>query len=716
MFKSPLRRARSNDGRAAGAQHSDASALALMRNRYTSMRREETQRGLQLLFLVLPPALFVLGFVHLFTLPAGVALLNAAFVWAASLILLLARFGLLDTKSDPRWAVPTGVFCAVVLTGTVWVLLYAMGSAVHSLYFLIVLFGAGFFILSLSGVVIVLLAVAFAFAAAVAFHGPGTQWLHAGIALGMAAFLSAVFLSVRLRTLRWLLDLRHRDEQQKTSMGRSFQQARELEARSRALAESAFEGILVHRDGKVLDCNDAACRILGLPAHRMRGAKFHELVSTEESRRLDEYMQESAKQENVTLESRWTLHDGRQIDVEARTRTIPYQRSKAQVVVMRDVTTERQAQREREEFRARLEHILESAGEGIFGLDLKNRIVFANRAAAHLTGYDRESMIGQDAHNLFHHTTADGNPYPVDQCPILQTMTKGRLKEVDGEVFWRNDGSPFPVSYVASPLIRDKKVQGAVVVFQDITERMEIEKIKDELISVVGHELKTPLTSIHGSLRLLEATERASMGEKGANLLSIATRNTARLTRLVNDLLDIERLRAGRLELEIERTNAKQMVTEALQSMQGLAGTKNVTLEQTGTDAPIDVDKDRLQQGLTNLLSNAIKFSTDGGTVWAGSEVQGDKVRLWVRDEGPGIADEKQKGLFQRFSQVDASDARDKGGTGLGLAITRSLMEAHGGEVGLKSESGKGSTFFILLPLAKDQATAPTDRLKGGSK
>lgn len=687
-----------------------------MRSRFANMRREETQHGLQLLFLALAPALVALGFVHLVTLPGGLGLLNAVTAWANALILLLARFGLLDTKSDTRWAIPVGTSVALLLTGSVWVLLHGLGTAVHSLYFLIVFMGTGFFLLSVPAFVIVTLGVALAFGAAVFVHGPEIQWLHAGIALAMTAFLSVVFLSVRLRTIRWLLDLRHRDEQQKTSMGRSFQQARELEARTRALAESAFEGILVHRDGMVLDFNDAACRIVGLPPKRLRGALLKDLISHEESERLKRFMKETASQENVTAESQWLLHDGRRIDVEARTRTIPYQRGKAEAVVMRDVTAERQAQRESEEFRARLEHILESAGEGIFGLDMQNRIVFANRAASHLTGYERSAIIGEDAHDLFHHSTAAGEPYPPEDCPILNTMTEGRLREVDGEVFWRQDGTSFPVSYVSSPLIRDKKVQGAVVVFQDITERMEIEKIKDELISVVGHELKTPLTSIHGSLRLLEATQQSNMSRKGVNLLSIATRNTARLTRLVNDLLDMERLRAGRFELQVEEASAQQMVHEALQSMHGFAATKGVRLEQSGKDAPIVVDKDRIQQALANLLSNAIKFSPPGGTVWAGSEVQDDQVRLWVRDEGPGVPAAKQKDLFQRFSQLDTSDARAKGGTGLGLAITRSLVEAHQGEVGIENPPGKGSTFFILLPLPGREPAAPEARRMGGSR
>ncbi len=681
------------------------------------MRREETQRGLQLLFLVLPPALVVLGVVHLLTLSGDAGQLNALTVWSTALVLLLVRFGLLDPKSDPRWAIPAGAFAALLLIGVVWVLLHTVGSVVHALYFVIVLMVTGFFVLSVPIFILVVLVVATAFAMVVFAHGPATGWLHATIALAMTVFLGAVFLSVRLRTLRWLLNLRHRDEQQKTSMGRSFQQARELEARSRALAESAFEGIFVHRDGKLLDFNEAACKIVGLPPRQLRGARFKDLVSTEEIGRLEQFMEESVQQgqENVTSESQWLLHDGRRIDVEARTRTIPYQRGKAQVVVVRDVTAERQAKREREDFRARLEQILESAGEGIFGLDMRHRVVFANRAASHLTNFPRNEMIGQDAHDLFHHSTPSGEPYPLEKCPILTTMREGRIQEVDGEVFWRDDGTSFPVSYVASPLIRDSKVQGAVVVFQDITERMEIEKIKDELISVVGHELKTPLTSIHGSLRLLEATQQSKLSPEGGKLLSIAVRNTARLSRLVNDLLDIERLRAGRLELQVEQASAKEMVREALQSMQGLAATHDVRLEQDGTDAPIAVDKDRLQQVLANLLSNAIKFSSKGGTVQAGSEIQGERARLWVRDEGPGIPQGKQKGLFERFSQVDASDARDKGGTGLGLAISRSLVEAHQGEVGIESAEGKGSTFFILLPLAGHVPAVPSGRGEGGS-
>lgn len=362
-----------------------------------------------------------------------------------------------------------------------------------------------------------------------------------------------------------------------------------------------------------------------------------------------------------------------------------------------------QAQREREALRGRMQSILDSAGEGIIGTDNQGRVVFANEAAARLTGYPEGQIVREKLHDLVHHSHADGSPYPDQDCPVKEVREQRRVKEVEGEVFWHRDGTSFPVSYVASPLMEEGKIQGAVVVFQDVTERAELEKMKDELVSVVSHELRTPLTSIHGSLKLISGTMKDALPKQGGKLLEMASRNTERLIRLVNDLLDLERLRAGRFEMEPSPVGTKALAVDAVQSLQGFAHSHDVKVAVEGEDVTIMADGHRVHQALVNLISNAVKFSPQGGKVRVATEMDPDRVWFSVTDEGPGIPREKQKHLFNRFSQLDVDDARARHGSGLGLAITRGIVEAHGGRVGLVSEPGKGSTFYFMLPRSDEK-------------
>jgi signal transduction histidine kinase len=234
--------------------------------------------------------------------------------------------------------------------------------------------------------------------------------------------------------------------------------------------------------------------------------------------------------------------------------------------------------------------------------------------------------------------------------------------------------------------------------FRDLTRRREVDRLKSEFVSVVSHELRTPLTSIHGSLGLLSSGLLES--EKGKRMLEIAVNNTDRLIRLLNDILDIEKLESGAVQMNRTRCDAADLIRRSSEVMKAMADEHRVTIHASEARAPIEADCDRVVQCLTNLLSNAIKFSDSGSQVSIKSEVAGNDVQFEVTDHGRGIPADKRESIFERFHQVDASDSRRKGGTGLGLAITRSIVLQHGGRIWVTSEVGKGSTFFFTIPLA----------------
>jgi signal transduction histidine kinase len=233
------------------------------------------------------------------------------------------------------------------------------------------------------------------------------------------------------------------------------------------------------------------------------------------------------------------------------------------------------------------------------------------------------------------------------------------------------------------------------------------EQVKDEFISVVGHELRTPLTSIRGSLGLLEGGVLGELPAEAQEMLAMAVANTDRLVRLINDILDIERMDAGRLELEIEPLKAAELVAQAVGVLQRSATEARVKLRSEVADLTVSADGDRIVQVLVNLIGNAVKFSARGGVVRIGVARERDCVLFSVSDEGRGIPADQLARIFERFNQVDVSDAREKGGTGLGLSIAHGIVQRHGGRIWAESEEGRGSTFnFTLAPAADGQAPA----------
>ena len=250
-----------------------------------------------------------------------------------------------------------------------------------------------------------------------------------------------------------------------------------------------------------------------------------------------------------------------------------------------------------------------------------------------------------------------------------------------------------------------------------LTERSQLDTLKDEFISTVSHELRTPLTSIRGALGLLSSGVIGDVDPKALNLLRIAVTNTDRLIRLINDILDLERMESGRAPLQIRRCSLQDLCEQAIETMTPMADAGTVYLElvgSTGLGAAssetlfFDGDADRILQVLTNLLSNAIKFSPTASTVRIHTDATADSIMLKVVDEGRGIPADKLDSIFDRFQQVEPSDSRQKGGTGLGLAICRSIVQQHGGSIWAQRNIGVGTTLYVMLPRTTRASDLPS--------
>ncbi|KAK0351690.1 hypothetical protein LTR94_023963 [Friedmanniomyces endolithicus] len=354
---------------------------------------------------------------------------------------------------------------------------------------------------------------------------------------------------------------------------------------------------------------------------------------------------------------------------------------------------------------ARHSATLDSAFDAIVTLNPSGSIETLNPAAERLFGWSAPEVERRDVGLLVDDLAENGEGAFLDRLDASHgDLEQGLLLELTGK---RRDGTRFPVD-VALAAMDLPTGRHVVAVIRDATERRRIAEMKDAFVSTVSHELRTPLTSIAGSLGLVAAGAGGRLPEKAARLIDIAHANSRRLVRLINDILDVEKLEAGQLKMTLAPLDLRDVAARAVEGIQGYADQLGVGVSlNDGPPAPVRGDGDRLIQVATNLLSNAVKFSPSGGEVRVTVNPETRIARLSVSDRGPGIADEFRSRIFGKFAQADSTDAREKGGTGLGLAIAKEIAERHGGRLWFESAEGEGATFHLDLPL--DQADAAHD-------
>lgn len=348
----------------------------------------------------------------------------------------------------------------------------------------------------------------------------------------------------------------------------------------------------------------------------------------------------------------------------------------------------------------RRQAIFDSAMDAIVTLNPSGGIETLNKSAERMFGYPAGELLGRDISVLV--------PLgPGEDALFLDRVAGQGLREGEACSFEarRKDGSTFPIDVNLGQMMQPDGPH-LVAVMRDCTERKRAELAKDEFISTVSHELRTPLTSIAGSLGLLIGGAAGALSERGARLVGIAESNSRRLVRLINDILDMEKIQSGNLAFHLQPLDLGELASRALESVAGLKAEYDVRFAYAPPAEPVMVrgDPDRLMQVMTNLLSNAAKFSPQGGEVEVKVEAVAGVGRVAVCDHGPGVPAEFHDRIFGKFAQADSSDTRQKGGTGLGLAITREIVERHGGRIGFETTPGGGATF--TFELSRDRAPA----------
>ncbi|HAJ26301.1 MAG TPA: hypothetical protein DCG53_03505 [Syntrophus sp. (in: bacteria)] len=406
--------------------------------------------------------------------------------------------------------------------------------------------------------------------------------------------------------------------------------------------------------------------------------------------------------------------------------------------------------------------ILQAAGEGIIGQDQEGRITFVNPAAEKMLGYAADELIGLDGHTVWHHSKPGGAPYPKEECPIR--FAGREVKEYRGidDVFWKKDGSSFPVEYVATPVTVNDQFAGMVVLFGNISEKKKLRdaeiarltadtanKAKSDFLANMSHELRTPLNSIIGFSDVLQEQMAGDLNEKQQEYINYILTSGKHLLSLINDILDLSKVEAGKMELELSMVPLNEALNGALSMFKEKAMKHGLALSieiEPDADTLIEADARKLKQILFNLMSNAVKFTPDGGAVsvrarltrddGGGTDDEGRKdertrdegregmgkdssfvsaskasdrplslvprpssFEITVTDTGIGISQKDIGRLFHAFGQLENPFTKNFEGTGLGLVLSKRMVELHGGKIWVESEVGRGSSFSFTIPI-----------------
>lgn len=323
-----------------------------------------------------------------------------------------------------------------------------------------------------------------------------------------------------------------------------------------------------------------------------------------------------------------------------------------------------------------------------------NPIIYCNPAFAELSGFRIDQIVGRNCRFL----QRDDRDQPeiaeirkaIDEVRPITTVLRNYRK--NGQVFW-NELTVSPVHDASGKLINFVGIQN------DVSARKEAERRVSEFYSVISHELRTPLTSINGALRVIEDGSAGKVSASVMKMVKIALGNSDRLMRLISDILDLKKIEAGKFKLSLQKLPPSTVIDTVIDALKPLAAEKRITLvKEVNTKQSLLFDPDRVVQILSNLTTNAIKFSPTGESIVIRVEKPSpDSTRFSVIDNGSGIPQDEMSKLFGRFQQIDSSDKRAKGGTGLGLFISKSLVELHGGHIGVDSAPGQGSTFWFEI-------------------
>jgi PAS domain S-box-containing protein len=367
-----------------------------------------------------------------------------------------------------------------------------------------------------------------------------------------------------------------------------------------------------------------------------------------------------------------------------------------------------------ESARTRFEQLLESTDEGVFGMDAAGLCTFINKSGARSMGYERADMLGKNLHDVLHHHRADGSPYPEDQCPIYNSLRASTTVRISDEVFWTRDGHAVPVEYTSSPIVSSGQTVGAVIAFNDITARKQLEREREHLISalarsnreldqfayVASHDLKAPLRGIANLSQWIEEDLGSDVPAEVTEKMVLMRGRVQRLEALIDGILQYSR--AGRVHSQVERVDVGALVGDVVEL---LAPPSEITVTVAPNMPEITTERAPLQQIFMNLINNAIKYNKHAGaTIDVSWRDAGHMYAFSITDNGPGIEPEYHERIFGIFQTLESRDRVE--GTGIGLSVVKKTVELHGGSITVDSALGEGATFTFEWPKVAGESEA----------
>jgi PAS domain S-box-containing protein len=474
------------------------------------------------------------------------------------------------------------------------------------------------------------------------------------------------------------------------------------EAMSRAVTESMAEGVVtVTQDGVIVTANSAARTLFGQSQQDLVGQNVVMLLPVRYQMGFSAFFSALASRPRGFRESdtlvRGQRRDGTEFPVNVSFGDVTVGGRRLFTAIIRDITESKRIGEALRDSEAQLRQVTDTVPALIAYIDKNQRFQFHNKAY--------EEAFGLSAAQIHDKTLQEVmGPafYSQVRGHVLKVLAGNAVRYEREQLTAGGERRDYVMNYF--PRYGEEEQEDTVIGFfslgNEVTELKRIDRMKSEFVSTVSHELRTPLTSIRGSLGLVSGGIAGELPEKAKALVEIAKNNCERLIRLINDILDSEKIESGKMRFELQPADLVPVMEQALAANEGFAAQHRVQLVLRTHSAPLRVliDTDRMIQVVTNLLSNAIKFSPAEGEVTVVLRRSEGRVRVEISDKGPGIPEEFRKRIFQKFSQADSSDTRQKGGTGLGLNISRAIVESMDGNIGFSTESQAGTTFFFDLP------------------
>lgn len=466
----------------------------------------------------------------------------------------------------------------------------------------------------------------------------------------------------------------------------------ENEEQYRALIEQLADGILIveAETRRVIDANPALQRLLGYTLAELCTLTIYDLVAHDKAS-VDVNVARIIHEGMCHFGSRYYRRkDGTLVEVEVNASRINHAGVQAWCAIVLDTSARKQAEVALRNSEATNRALLNAIPDVMFQISRDGYYLNCN--------IPRDSNLMLTPCMVIGKHLAEVLPPDIAQQALHaneQAFQTGKMQIIEYQ--HHIDGAV--IDYEARIVVISE--DAALVIVRDITERKKIERMKNEFVSTVSHELRTPLTSIRGSLGLVMGGVTGELPDQARKMIDIAHKNSERLVRLINDMLDIEKIESGKMVFDVKPIRLMPLIEQALEANRAFAQQFGVilVLQASVSDVIVQGDADRLLQVMTNLLSNAAKFSPRDERVTISVQRYGPVVRVSVTDHGPGISPEFCNRIFQKFAQADSSDTRQVAGTGLGLSISKAIIEQHGGTIDFATEPGEGSTFFFELPV-----------------